>query len=59
LTAIHDGLTSQSLIHQSALRDLEDCARDCFDPEKDLESLDPEQRELLLNRLNDTVGVPT
>ncbi|MCD8499547.1 MAG: cell wall metabolism sensor histidine kinase WalK [Clostridiales bacterium] len=59
LTAIHDGLTSQSLINQFAQRDLEDCARDCFDPDKDLESLDAEQCEQLLNRLNDTVGVPT
>ncbi|NCB00093.1 MAG: hypothetical protein EOM08_09765 [Clostridia bacterium] len=59
LTAIHDGLSNQSLINQSAMLDLEDCAHDCFDPEKDLESLDAEQRELLLNRLNDTVGVPT
>jgi len=59
LTAIHDGLANQSLMHQSAMHDLEDCAHDCFDPEKELESLNAEQRETLLNRLNDTVGVPS
>jgi len=59
LMAIHDGLPNQGLMHQCARHDLEDGAHDCLDSEIDLDALNSEQREKLLNHLNDTVGVPT
>jgi signal transduction histidine kinase len=57
LTAIHDGVTSFDLLHQSAASDLDDFAREYLDEQQTLETLTQEEREALLGRVLEPADV--
>lgn len=56
LTAIHDGVTNHDLLHQSAVSDLEDFARDYLSEQQTLETLSQDECEALLSRVIEPAG---
>ncbi|MDD2533441.1 MAG: ATP-binding protein [Eubacteriales bacterium] len=57
LNTLRDGETNQDLLHQSALLDLNDYAKEDLTDKQTLETLEPEAREKLLSHLFETAEV--